>query len=253
MVLKQIKCPPEGNSNYGISQFNSKWLPSMERYAMDYIGLGEITGATSNKEADKVAIGNNTFIPQGVKCSNNSDTECIGQEKHMYLKNYPLGYIPTCIKNNDGTYTYGPKNKILGGTALMGGIQEDITHIPVTDAINSTMKKGPFYSNDCIKARLPVGSGLLMGSRKFDSKEEAEKSNLTQAWWIEEKCIPKQPTTSKEYGGEVFEIPFSDSLCIPEDSIEKFTQNYTYQKKNLHQKILLTSALILVFIHILRK
>ena len=57
MVLKQIECPPKGNDTYGMVNFATKWLPSMETYAIDYVGLGDIIGSkTNNKDAKKIAI-----------------------------------------------------------------------------------------------------------------------------------------------------------------------------------------------------
>ena len=97
MVLKQIKCPPTGKG-YGMNKFVKKWLPGMELYAMDYIGVGDMIGTTKNKVARRVALGNNSFMSIGGTCGSSSDSECVGQERNMYLKSYPLGSIPTCIE-----------------------------------------------------------------------------------------------------------------------------------------------------------
>ena len=75
----------------------------METYALDYVGIGDIIGTTSNKKSDKVAIGYNKFVPIGGKCGSKSDVGCSGEERHMYLKTYPLGYIPKC-EDEDGNY-----------------------------------------------------------------------------------------------------------------------------------------------------
>tara|TARA_B100001093_G_scaffold456136_1_gene466888 strand:- start:732 stop:1478 length:747 start_codon:yes stop_codon:yes gene_type:complete len=248
MVLKQIKCPPESDGKYGIGKFIGTWLPAMDRYSMDYIGIGEITGSTKNKQAKKVALGENQFISMGSKCGIRSDYGCNGQEKHMYLKSYPIGRLPGCIKKRDGTYLIQSGPSLIGGTGLIGGIQEDLYTIPVNDMSDSIVGKGPFTSSNCMKARLPVGSGLLMGKRKFNSKDEAEKSGLNQAWWIEEKCIPRQPTIKKEYGNEKFEIPFSESNCIKEE----FQIKEKHSEKNM-TNLLLILASILIFITIIKR
>ena len=61
MVLNQIECPPT-KSKQNIGQLFNKWMPEMEKYAVDYVGLGDIAGTTSNKRAKKTAIGTNKFI-----------------------------------------------------------------------------------------------------------------------------------------------------------------------------------------------
>ena len=62
MVLDQIQCPKKGNKKMGVNVFAKKWLPEMEKYAVDYVGLGDLTGTTSKKEAKKATIGTNKFV-----------------------------------------------------------------------------------------------------------------------------------------------------------------------------------------------
>ena len=230
MVLKQVECPPKGIKNKGIPLLFKKWIPSMEKYAGDYIGLGDITGSTSNKRADKVAIGYNQFIYMGEKCDNTSEKECIGEDKYMYMRNYPLGKIPIC---KEKTKIIDSKEKtehkivgnidLIGGTGLIGNLQEDIINLPIYDYFSATFnKKGPFASKTCMKATLPVGDGIAVDGRKFSNKEDAIKNG--RGWWIESKCIPKQPTFDKRYGGQIFKIPFSKSKCIKE--LPKITENF---------------------------
>uniref|UniRef100_A0A6C0AUV4 Uncharacterized protein n=1 Tax=viral metagenome TaxID=1070528 RepID=A0A6C0AUV4_9ZZZZ len=246
MVLKQIKCPPTGKG-YGMDKFLKKWLPGMELYAMDYIGVGDMIGTTKNKVARKVALGNNSFMSIGGTCGSSSDSECVGQERNMYLKSYPLGSIPTCIEKKDGTYATTQGVPLLGGTALIGGLQEDLFTLPITDISKSVVNRGVFASNDCMKARLPVGNGLLMGNRRVNSKEEAVDKK--QAWWVEEKCIPRQPTVSKEYGGETFKIPFSTSYCVTEPFSNADAAGRRAGPAATHLLIL---SMILIFINIMR-
>ena len=42
MVLDQIQCPKKGNNKMGVNVFAKKWLPEMEKYAIDYVGLGDL-------------------------------------------------------------------------------------------------------------------------------------------------------------------------------------------------------------------
>ena len=239
MVLKQIKCPPKGTSKYGLTKFVNTWIPSMESYMIDYIGLGELTGTTSNKEAKKATIGYNKFVKLGdQKCGKKSDLACIGEDKYMYLKTYPYGFIPTCT-NDNGNYKHNGKVDIFGKTGLMGSLQEDLYNLNISDAMNSMFNKGPFSSNECMKSRLPVGDSLLMGnSRKFANKEEVDMNG--RGWYVEEKCIPRQPTIVKKYGNESFKIPFSASKCVSEEFI---VSNNNNKEKNLVNLLLIISIL----------
>ena len=209
MVLKQVQCPPKGLNNKGVNLLFKKWIPSMEKYAGDYIGLGDITGSTSNKEAKKVAIGNNKFIDMGEKCDNTSEEECIGKDKYMYMRSYPLGKIPICkekTKTIDSIetkeYNHEGNIDLIGGTGLMGNLQEEIINLPIYDYFSATFNKtGPFASKSCMKATLPVGDGIAVDGRKFSNKEDAIING--RGWWIESHCIPKEPTFDKRYGGEI--------------------------------------------------
>lgn len=210
MVLDQIKCPPKGTKKYSIPLFVNKWLPAMETYAIDYIGVGDMIGSTSNKKADKVAIGTNKFVSIGGKCGVRSDNGCRGEDRHMYLKSYPLGYMPKCENQSGDLVTTGTTD-IIGGTALIGSIQEDLYNMNVGDAMAGMFRSGPFASDDCMKARLPIGNGMLRGNSSKTTKENYEDTG--KGWYIEEKCVPRQPTIDKNYGGETFKIPYSKSRC----------------------------------------
>ena len=222
MVLNQIDCPKKGNK-YGVNVLFNKWMPEMEKYAIDYVGLGGLTGTTSKKEAKKATIGRNEFVKLSGTCGPLSDTECIGNDRHMYFRSYPMGYTPTCLKK-DGEYITNGRNPIIGGTGLLGGVQEDLYTLNLSDYAKAIVKQGPFASSDCMKARLPVGDGLLLGGRKFDTKEDVQLNG--RGWYVEEQCVPRQPTHDKNYGGETFKIPFSESRCR-EEFTQKSETNYT--------------------------
>ena len=254
MVIKQIKCPPKGTPKYGIPLLINKWMPSMESYIIDYIGLGGITGSTSNKEAKKAALGYNKFIKIDGKCGIQSDKECIGKDKYMYMKAYPLGYLPVCkIKNNK--YKNVGNYPLMGKTGLIGNIQEDLYNLNVGDAMKSMVNTGPFKSSDCMKARLPVGNSLLLGGLKYNNEEEVKKNG--RGWYIEEKCVPRQPTLEKNYGGENFKIPFSASYCVKEkedkDLKEEFVVCSPKESKNVANILLCISILLLLGVIVIRR
>ena len=228
MVLDQIKCPPgnEKKQTYGLGKFVGTWLPAMESYMIDYVGLGGMTGSTTKKEARKAAIGYNKFVKLSGKCGAKSDPSCRGEDKYMYMKAYPFGYLPICTKTMTGNNKHTGNIPIAGGTGLLGGIQEDIYNLNVGDAMKSMTGKGPFASNNCMRARLPVGDGILQPGLQFSNAEEVQLNG--RGWHVEEKCIPRQPTVEKKYGNETFNIPFSASRCIKE---MKVTQNTNIKEK----------------------
>ena len=76
-------------------------------------------GTTNNKVSKKVALGNNSFVSIGGTCGSSSDSVCVGQERNMYLKSYPLGTIPTCIEKKDGSYSTSQGIPIIGKTSLI--------------------------------------------------------------------------------------------------------------------------------------
>ena len=90
-----------------------------------------------------------------------------------------------------------------------------------------------------MKARLPVGNGLLVDGRRFDTKEQALDNG--RGWYVEEQCIPKGPTYSKTYGGELFKIPISESRC--KEIKEGFSSN---SEKAMSKKIDLSTYLLLL-------
>lgn len=237
MVLNQIECPPT-KSKQNIGQLFNKWMPEMEKYAVDYVGLGDIAGTTSNKRAKKTAIGTNKFISIGGKCDNTSDPECIGKDRYVYYRSYPFGFIPNCTKK-DNNYEITSLTNIPGGTALMGGIAEDIINLNIADTSKSFFGKGPLSSKKCMKARLPVGNGLLVDGRRFDTKEQALDNG--RGWYVEEQCIPKGPTYNKTYGGELFQIPISESRCK-----EEFTQKSETRTISKYIYILLVFGLLIL-------
>lgn len=255
MVLKQIQCPPEGKKNNGIPLLFNKWIPSMEKYAGDYLGLGDITGSTSNKEAKKVAIGINRFVSTDDKCDNTSDVDCIGKDKYMYMRSYPLGYVPICKEEIEIIDSIGKKKyehtgniDLIGGTGLIGNLQEDIINLPISDYMDAIANKsGPFHSKKCMKARLPVGDGIAVDGRKFLTKEEVD--NNGRGWYIDEKCIPKEPTLNKTYGGEIFKIPFSKSKCVKEAEVK---ENFKMEHINYFYKYAFAIIALFILLAILK-
>lgn len=223
-VLKQIKCPPSVNQK-SIPKFLNTWLPAMENYAMDYIGLGQTFGVKRKKKKQKKAtIGSNRFIKIDGKCDFSSNYSCIGKDRHLYLKTYPLGYLPKCVGNTND------KVPIFGDTGLIGNIQEDLYNLSANDVASSLINKGPYSSKKCMRARLPVGDSMLVPSKRRNDEYDAKKKG--GGWWVEEHCIPEQLTIEQKYGDEKFDIPHSRSVCqetyVNYDDVSKNNQNDLY-------------------------
>ena len=256
-ILQQIQCPPTVNKKT-ISKFMTRWAPALKKYGMDYTGLNQAFGLKTNKKKLKrTAIGNNRFIKSNGKCGVASEYGCRGEDKYLYLKTYPLGYIPNCDSKN--------KSKIIGGTGLIGNIQEDIYNLDADDVTKSFFNRGPLASNVCMKARLPVGDSLMRSNKRRENKEDAELNN--GGWWVEEHCVPKQSTIEQKYGGEIFDIPYSNckedfsldnNLKSKQTLIAPYRSNFEYKNsknnnplKSRDKIIIVTFLLLLLAIIIL--
>ena len=76
-----------------------------------------------------------------------------------------------------------------------------------------------------MKARLPVGNKLLLDGKQFSTKEEVQLNK--DGWYVEEKCVPRQPTFPKQYGNEVFRIPIL-KVHVLKDFNNLLKQNLIY-------------------------
>ena len=228
MIMKQIKCPPESGKR-NVETFLRKWIPAIETYGLDYTGIGDITGTTNNKKSKKIAIGSNRFFKINGKCGISSQSVCRNQDKYLYLRTYPTGKIPTCTVDKNGNIIESGRRDVIGGKGIIGGVLEDLSHLNVPDVMQSLANKGPYASDKCMLARLPVGDSLLKPSQQRANAEDAKM--FGGGWWIEEHCVPNQPTFQETYGDEVFNIPYSRRFCSAkkEEEMENF-QSYSYSK-----------------------
>ena len=227
-LIKQIRCPPN-KSKYSIKVATKKWIPNFLDYSLTYNGLKK----PKNKVKHKYTLGTNMFLPTGQTCSSQSTGGCIGKPKYIYHRTYPKGFTVGC----KGTHI---QNQLPGKTGLIGGLMEDISSMNITDNIRAFFNKGPYGSNKCINVKLPVGTNLL-----DNTKKRSEKTDETDTWWEEEKCVPKQPTYSKNYGGITYSFPYTESIMCREDFMPLITTPCTYEKNIIY--ILITCILILLF------
>ena len=244
LILRQVKCPP-GPGKKNIETFVRKWIPAIEEYGLDYTGIGDIFGTTSNKESKKIAIGTNRFFKINGKCGLMSDSGCRNKDKYLYLKTYPTGKIAHCKTNSDGEVS-SERTNVIGGKGIIGGVLEDLSNLDVVDVVSSTVNKGPYASNNCMRARLPVGDTLLNPSKKRENEQAAK--NAGSGWWIEEHCVPRQPTYTQEYGGEKFNIPFSKTFCAkPPEPFSNFEENGN-ENRNIKYEYIILSLLLFTLI-----
>lgn len=69
--------------------------------------------------------------------------------------------------------------------------------------------------------------------------------------YLVEKCVPRQPTIEKIYGGEKFQIPFSASWCRAAPK-ENFTLSQTNVNNHITDLLLFIAVLALVGVVILK-
>ena len=217
-ILKSIKCPPS-EEKIGIDKATTIWEPDFFKYAFDYTGL-----SMNRKSLEGNTLGKNYFMKLGDKvCDQTSSNTCRGKDMHIYVKEYPLGKMPMCSISRNGSYktSWGPD--LYGSTGIVGGIQEDIYNINTTDFAKSMIGMGPYASTRCMSAQLPVGSKLL---------NKDKKGSKSDGWWEEERCIPYQPTIPKNYGGKIYNIPFSSSICTTTTNSTTNSTNSTTNSTN---------------------
>tara|TARA_B000000532_G_scaffold244240_1_gene243356 strand:+ start:5444 stop:6331 length:888 start_codon:yes stop_codon:yes gene_type:complete len=228
---KQITCPP-GDRKKSVDNAMNVWFSNFAKYSLVYTGAGALFGSKI-KKPEKTTLGINKFYPvSGQTCGRRSEKECIGKQKYIYVKGYPLGVIPNCD---------GKKSPVPGKTGLIGGILEDMHNIKGTDHIKAIFGSGPYATKKCMKAKLPVGNFLLDPKKKVDSSDvDPEDLDKRREWWIEEKCIPKQTTHKVNYGGIDFDFPFSN--C--KEKFEKKEVGVQPKYQELDSKSLIISLLL---------
>jgi len=214
---KQITCPP-GDRKKSVNNAINVWFANFAKYSFVYTGAGTLLG-NKIKKPEKTALGYNKFFPvSGQTCGRRSSGDCAGKQKHIYMKGYPLGVIPDCD---------GKTKSVPGKTGLIGGILEDMHNINGKDHIKAIFGMGPYATNKCMKAKLPVGNFLLDPKKKEDSSDvDPERLDNRREWWIEEKCVPQQMTHKVNYGGIDFDFPLSNCK-------EKFEKEEVYNSSKL--------------------
>lgn len=201
-ILKQVKCPPTTKKKT-MKTAAKVWIPSLNRYALQYSGVDDLFGFKRNKKlAEKTTLGTNYFKSvEGQICDTKSEPACVGAQKHIYIKGYPLGKT---VELEEGKLK---KTSMLGKTGLIGSISEDLSNFHMQEHVRALFNKGIYGNKTCMKAKLPVGSFLLKSS-KFRKSKPKTKKEQDDTWWIEEKCVPREKTHPVTYGEQKFEFPF---------------------------------------------
>ena len=166
-MIKQIKCPPNPESNKGLNVLINTWLPAVQKYGLEYPGL---------IDTKKLAIGENKFIPASGTCNALSDFECVGKDRHFYLKGYP-------------TESTEPTGR-FGNQGIIGGIQEDIENLDFINISKAFLNTGPYASLTCKSSTLPVGNNLNRSDFKRNDFQDFILNDKI-GWYDDTKCIPK--------------------------------------------------------------
>ena len=235
-IIKSVKCPKNANKR-NINRFKNIWLPQISEYGLYYPGIIKAKG----KKKNKYLIGANYFKEiKGQKCNLSSEEGCENENKHIYVRGYPLKKIPTCVEKN-GEYETNLNEDVFGSTGIIGGIQEDIVNINFGDFTKSLVGLGP-YSNSvkCMKATLPVGTRL--------SDTNMTTKGGKQGWWEETHCIPHEPTVKKKYGNKNYKIPFSKSKCKKSKKSKEEFQNNNKKYIKLNQYKYLFLFIVVLFL-----
>lgn len=214
-IVKEIECPPVTKSN--LKELRKTWIPNVEKYSLDYTGLGYFVDVKSRKKNE---IGRNQFIKSGSQiCDSSSDSDCVGKQKYIYIKGYPTRKIPNC----------NGKSKTVS-SGIIGGLTEDLFHLGIVDHMKGMIGAGPYGTRKCMRATLPVG------------REIFRKSKKGKKWKIQSRCIPKQETYDVKYGEEIFKIPFSN--CVENFEEEKNKKIIFNNKKIWNLLIFLILSLL---------
>lgn len=238
------------------SEFIKRELNNVDRYMLGYALGGRTLQAMDNGTQVKtekgmyyngadMALGSNYFIPLGT-CGKNSDKECIGKPKMVYLRNIPTGYIPLLGNVSVYSITGCNINGFTNGLGTIPGMLEDLSEFG--DAGNDNV-----VGDTCERIRLPVGSRIYdpmmqcnLDYSTINKKptiegryQETQKQVLNncnnkgvdnKTWWYEERCTPSynyavHPSLLNPAGAntnhESIYIPMPKPIANAKDTLRK--------------------------------
>lgn len=214
-VINAMQCPNLLGSPHNVKKASDvlyKVKDNLENYALAY----PIAGTGSLNERNIIAntskgpyyqgkdrtLGSNYFLKMG-KCGNDSDVECKGKDRYVYIRNIPKGgFFHRMTKCNiEG---------VTNGQGLIPGIIEDVTEVlSMGDAVSE--KDGSFGSNKCSLREGRVGKNINDGAMQctysstlntpsYDKLYQClYKENPPKSWWVEKRCTPQTKDYVESY------------------------------------------------------
>jgi hypothetical protein len=215
-VINAMQCPKLLGSPHNVKKASNvinKVKDNLENYALAYPIAGEGSPsedkkiiANTNKgpyyQGTDRTLGSNYFLKMG-KCGNDSDAECRGEDRYVYIRNIPKG---------GGFYNMTKCNIVGKSQGLIPGIIEDVQEVLfLGDAVKK--KEGSYGSDKCVMREGKVGKNIqdndMQCKYNTPSYDELYKCLYTEnkSWWIEKRCTPQ----SKEYVEELYNNPQTQS------------------------------------------
>ena len=208
-VINAMQCPKLLGSPHNVNKASDvihKVKDNLENYALAYPIAGSVSRMRDNQRIAETSkgpyyqgkdrtLGSNYFLKMG-KCGNDSDAECKGKDRYVYIRNIPEG----------GFFYRMTKCNIEGvsnGQGLIPGIIEDVTEVlSLGSAVGE--KDGSFGSTKCSLREGRVGKNIndvamqcRYNTRKHDtpSYDRLYQCLYTEtppkSWWIEKRCTPQ--------------------------------------------------------------
>ena len=160
-------------------------------------------------------MGSNYYIPLGF-CDKTSDTNCVGQQRWVYVRNIPTGTIPLLGNVSFRGLTGCNMPGLTENRGIVGGFMEDLSDIEPIAIFDALAGNGNFGSFKCKKMSFPVGTNI------YDEKMEGK------TWNNETKCTSsfrnlKQSTTGHAQLFPGGYVPFqSEAFLNYEEKKEKW-------------------------------
>ena len=205
-IFKNMKCPALLGTPSNVTAYNvlKKTSDNLLNYAMAYPAAGVNTTQpygstipTANGpfySGRDYSMGSNYFVPLG-KCSDDSENNCAGKTRWVYLRNIPTGKIPLLGNINFKDVVGCDIPGITEGRCLIPGMLEDISDIQPLNLFANATGGGNYGGMKCKKIKLPVGSHIYDGKMKCSDPTFRNCDN--SSWWIEDKCSPSYKYTKE--------------------------------------------------------
>ena len=201
-IYNQIKCPVlMGDVNKDSSNFSVRGvIDAVSKNVANYVAAYPISGVNTDYAFGDVApnyfyngrdqaLGSNYFVPIGKCDETDSDRECRGQDRWVYVRDIPTGKIPLVGNISFHGLTGCNLPGITEGRGIIPGLLEDISDIQPLSLLEAVGGSGNIGSFTCKRRRYPVGKNI------YDPQMECPGGASPEAcagktWWMENRCTP---------------------------------------------------------------